>query len=295
MNNRRRGHATMEIELVSIETDTDPLDGLLYVPRNGQIHGAAMLLHGNCHNFYMGPSRFLPPVLTAIGFARLAYNRRGHDMVTSLKGREIGGGSFQLARQAVDDNRFASAWLRSRGFTAPILIGHSNGVVLAVQHAVDHPDTPALVLMSAHRGGRGITDLISSHGLFGKDRVDELKQQAKRMVDEGRGRDLMLLPGWWSVISAEALLDYGEAMPDTLANAEHIRCRTLYLCGDKEPEEVYPAETFAGLCSRAEARILPDCDHFYTGQEDAVAAMIADWLKRQRGTNGSAALRRSHD
>jgi pimeloyl-ACP methyl ester carboxylesterase len=281
MNVQPRGHDATEIEIVSIATDTYPLDGLLYSPRNGPILGAAMLLHGNCHNFYMGPSRFLPPVLTAAGFACLAYNRRGHDMVTSLHGREIGGGSFQLAREALEDNRLASAWLRSRGFAAPILIGHSNGGVLAVQHCVDHPDTPALVLMSAHRGGRGITDVLGRYGLFGKDQLEKLKQQAERMVAEGRGSDLMLLPGWWWVVSAESLLDYGEAMPDLLANAERVRCPTLYLRGDKEPEELYPAEAFVRRCSGAEVRILSDCDHFYTGHEDAVAAMIADWLKRQ--------------
>jgi pimeloyl-ACP methyl ester carboxylesterase len=271
----------MEIEIVSVATDTYPLDGLLYLPRNGPVTGAAMLLHGNCHNFYMGPSRFLPPFLTAIGLACLAYNRRGHDMVASLDGRNIGGGAFQLAREAVDDNRRASAWLRSRGFAAPILIGHSNGGVLAAQHCADHPDTPALVLMSAHRGGRGITDVISRHGVFGRDKLGELKEQASRMVGEGRGRELMLLPGWWWVVSAECLLDYGEAMPHTLANADRVRCPTLYLRGDQEPEELYPAETFARLCAHAQARIMPDCDHFYTGREDVVAATVADWLKQQ--------------
>jgi pimeloyl-ACP methyl ester carboxylesterase len=275
----------MEIEIVSIATDTYPLDGLLYMPRSGAIAGAVMLLHGNCHNFYMGPSRFLPPALTARGFACLAYNRRGHDMVTPLDGRNIGGGAFQLAREAIDDNRLAAAWLRARGFAPPILIGHSNGGVLAAQHGADHPETPALVLMSAHRGGRDIAEILSRRGIFGRDRLDELRRQAKGMVDEGRGRDLMLLPGWWWVISAECLLDYGEAMPDTLANASRIQSPTLYLRGDKEPEELYPAEAFARHCAAAEVRILPDCDHFYTGKENVVAALIANWLEaRSRST-----------
>jgi hypothetical protein len=29
-------------------------------------------------NFYVGAPRFLPPVLTRLGFACLAFNRRGH-------------------------------------------------------------------------------------------------------------------------------------------------------------------------------------------------------------------------
>jgi pimeloyl-ACP methyl ester carboxylesterase len=100
------------------------------------------------------------------------------------------------------------------------------------------------------------------------------------MVAEGRGRDLILLPGWWWVISAESLIDYSRNNPDALENAPGIRCPVLYLRGDQEPPEIYPAEEFAarsgGPCT---VRILPDCDHFYTGQEQDVAELVADWLE----------------
>jgi hypothetical protein len=102
------------LELVSIATDAELLDGILYTPKSGTIKAAALLFHGNCHNFYMGPSRFLPQVLVAQGIACLAFNRRGHDMVTSLHGRTIGGGSFQLAHEAVADNRARrTGWRRA--------------------------------------------------------------------------------------------------------------------------------------------------------------------------------------
>ncbi len=192
-----------DLELVSIKTDTYPLDGLLYTPRGARPRAAAMIFHGNCHNFYTGPSRFLPETLVADGIACLAFNRRGHEMVTSLDGRNVGGGAFQLAHEAIADGRYAASFLAGRGFTNPIVIGHSNGGVLAAQHAADHPDTPALVLMSAHLGGAGITTLISAKGLFGRDRLLELIAEAERMIAQGRGRELILLPGWWWVISAE--------------------------------------------------------------------------------------------
>jgi pimeloyl-ACP methyl ester carboxylesterase len=90
-----------------------------------------VFFHGNCHNFYMGPSRFMTERLVSDGFACPAFNRRGHDMVTSLDSRNIGGGAFQLAHEAIADNRYAARWLTRRGYGAPILIGHSNGGVLA--------------------------------------------------------------------------------------------------------------------------------------------------------------------
>ncbi len=268
----------MLAELVTIETDSEPMHGAFYAA-DGEMRGAALLMHGNCHNFYTGPSRFLPPALVKRGIACLAFNRRGHDMVTSLGGRDIGGGAFQTAAQAVEDDRIAAAWLKARCGRAPLVIGHSNGGMLAAQHAADDADTPAVVLLSAHCGGRDIAALNSGNGLFALDRTEELTAQAHKMVAEGRGRDLMLLPGWWWVISAESFLDYAlTGTPDTVANAARILCPSLYIRGDKERPDIYPAELFAERAAgRCEARVLPDCDHFYTGHEAEVAEMVAEW------------------
>jgi pimeloyl-ACP methyl ester carboxylesterase len=279
----------MTLELVSIATDTYPLDGIFYAPDSGPIRAAAMFFHGNCHNFYMGPSRFMPETLLAAGIACLAFNRRGHDMITSLDGRDIGGGSFQLAHEALADNRYAARWLKQRGFADPIIIGHSNGGVLAARHAVDHPETPAVVLMSAHRGGHGITTRLSELGLFGRDQLAEIRANAERMVAEGRGKQLLLLPGWWWVASAECIVDYSDNMPDTLENARKMRVPALFLRGDREPADLYPAEIFASVCtSPCEARVLPDCDHFYTGNENKVSALVVDWLRQTCDLYGKA-------
>ncbi len=269
----------MLAELITIETDAEPMHGAFYAA-HGTMRGAALLMHGNCHNFYTGPSRFLPPVLTARGIACLAFNRRGHEMVTSLQGREIGGGAFQTAAQAIADGELASAWLKDRCGITPMLIGHSNGGMLAAHHAAVHSDTPLLVLLSAHCGGKNIAALNSANGLFARDRLDELTDQARRLVAEGKGRELMLMPGWWWVISAESFLEYAlRGTPDTVAQAEHVRCPSLYIRGDLERPEIYPAEIFAERSAgRCEARVLPNCDHFYTGQETEVAEMVADWV-----------------
>ena len=65
----------MRTELISIATDTLPLDGAFYLPE-AEPCGAVMLFHGNTMNFYVGAPRFLPPRLTQIGFACLAFNVR---------------------------------------------------------------------------------------------------------------------------------------------------------------------------------------------------------------------------
>ena len=54
----------MRTELVSIPTDTLPLDGAFHEPEGGAVAGAVLLFHGNTMNFYTGAPRFLPSVLT---------------------------------------------------------------------------------------------------------------------------------------------------------------------------------------------------------------------------------------
>lgn len=271
----------MRAELVSIPTETIPLDGLYYEPAGRDALGAALLFHGNTMNFYTGPMRFLPPALTRIGLACLAFNRRGHDVLSTRSSRVAEGGAFQLASEGIEDNRLAARWLAARGFPAPVVMGHSNGGMLAVCHVSDHPQTPALVLLSAHGGGRSIVQTGGKSGLMVGDRVEEFAERARALVAAGRGRELMLMPGWWYAISAESFLDRLTETPDTLELAPRIKCPTLYVRGDRESREPYPAEAFraraGGPCA---VEIVSDCDHFYNGREEAVGELVSSWLAR---------------
>jgi pimeloyl-ACP methyl ester carboxylesterase len=267
-------------QLVSIPTDTLPLEGALHEPDAGPVHGAVLHFHGNTMNFYVGAARFLPPVLTKLGFVCLAFNRRGHDIMSTRNSRQSEGGAFQTTAEALADNRYAAGWMEARGFPAPVVIGHSNGGMLGTQHVIDHPQTPALVLLSAGRGGKNAGS-GGKEGLFAGDRMDELTAQARAMVKAGRGRELMFMPGWWYVISAESFLDRIETVPDTIALAPKIKCPVLCVCGDKEDPERYPAKEFqrhaGGKC---DVEIVPDCDHFYNGREDAVSGIVSSWLRK---------------
>jgi pimeloyl-ACP methyl ester carboxylesterase len=266
-------------ELVSVFAETVPLDGLYYEPEGRAAAGAALLFHGNTMNFYTGPLRFLPPALTRLGLACLAFNRRGHDILSTRASRIAEGGAYQLAREGIEDNRLAARWLAARGFPAPVVIGHSNGGMLAVRHVADHPQTPAMVLLSAHGGGKNIVQRGGKAGLMVGDRVEEFTARAREMVKTGRGRELMLMPGWWYAISAESLLDRLTETPDVLELAPRITCPTLYVRGDQEPREQYPAEDFkARAGGRCTVEIVPDCDHFYNGREELVKDCVCYWL-----------------
>lgn len=274
----------MRTELVSIATDTLPLDGALHLPEGRKVAGAVLLFHGNTMNFYVGAPRFLPPVLTRLGLACLAFNRRGHDILSIRDSRAAEGAAFQLTREGIEDNRYAALWMAERGFPAPVVIGHSNGGMLAVKHVADHPRTPAMVLLSAHGGGTGGVARSSRAGLMAGDRLDAITAQARALVAAGRGRELMLMPGWWYVISAESFLDRMTEMPDVLELAPSIRCPTLFIRGDQEDAENYPAERFRDRAGgRCDVEIVPDCGHFYVGREDAICTLVSGWLARTLG------------
>jgi pimeloyl-ACP methyl ester carboxylesterase len=271
----------MHLELVSIPTPTLPLDGLYYEPDGGAIAGGVLMFHGNTMNFYVGALRFLPPALTRLGFACLAFNRRGHDVVSTRNSRKAEGGAFQLTREAIEDNAIAARWMAARGFAEPVVMGHSNGGMLGVRHVVDHPATRALVLLSAGRGGATtVRSGSATEGLMAGDRFDEIHAHARTLVQEGRGKELILMPGWWYVITAESFIDRLTQVPDTIALAPEVKCPILCIRGEKESAQRYPAEEFQRAATApCTVKIISDCDHFYNGREDAVIEAVTRWLR----------------
>ena len=102
------------------------------------------------------------------------------------------------------------------------------------------------------------------------------------MVVDGRGRDLLLMPGWWYVASAESFLDRLTSMPVILDLAPRITCPVLFIRGDQESRESYPAEEFqARAGGPCDVEVVPNCDHFYVGREDRVTKIVVSWLKRR--------------
>lgn len=270
----------MRTELISIPTPTHPLDAAYYKP-DAVIKGAAMYCHGNQMNFYVGAARFLAPHIVALGYAFLAFNRRGHDSVSTFNSREPVGGAYQTVAEGIEDNEIAAQFLAKQGFQRPIVIGHSNGGVLASEHVARHPETPALVLLSAHAGGNRLTNPQSASRYTLNEKTDESIAEAKALLAAGQPRQLILIPTWWYVISARTFMDRLTNAPDLVENAKRIQCPVLFVRGDQEPAENYPAERFKKQCAGpCDIAIVPSCDHFYVGAEEPVAKIVTDWLSR---------------
>lgn len=238
-----------------------------------------MLLHGNMGNFYTGPSRFLPAPLVDNGFACLAFNRRGHDILVNQVGRGAQGGAFQLAAEGIADNEYAAKFLETRGYGSPVVIGHSNGGMLAGVFAAAHPDIAGLVLLSAHAGGIDTYRRSCAAGLMAAGKAEQYQARARSMVAEGRGSELILLPAWWYAISAESLLDRIERTPDLLAEAPAVTCPSLAIRGSLESPTTYPMEEFSRrTAGPSVAHVIKGSDHWYAGYEPDVSHAIVQWL-----------------
>lgn len=268
----------MRTELVAIPTPAAELHGALHTPEAGPGSRAAVMFHGNAMNFYSGPAAFLAPALTGIGLTYLAFNRRGHDILATRSGFDgPEGAAFQLTSQAHEDVARAYDWLRERA-ESPAVVGHSMGGMLGAAYAAEHPEVPALVLLSSGVGGKhGRTQRIRA--LQGGD-LDTAVAQARQLVADGKRKELILLRSWWYAVSAESLLDRLESLPDVLDLAPRITCPVLYVRGEQEDPDRYPLEKFRDACAGpVDTHVVPGADHFYRDCEQTVSAVVAAFLE----------------
>ena len=273
----------MRTELISIPTPTYPLDAAYYTPDRPS-KGAVMYCHGNQMNFYVCAAKFLAPHITAIGYDFMPFNRRGHDSVSTYDSRECVGGAYQTVAEGIEDNEIASNYLATNGHASPIVIGHSNGGVLASEHVGRHPETRALILLSAHAGGNRLSKPTSARNFSLAGNTAAQTKEAEALVAAGKPRQLMLIPAWWWVISARTYLDRLTNAPDLVENAKRIHCPVLFIRGDQEPKENYPAERFQENCAGpCEVVIVRNCDHFYVGAEEEVSRIVTEWLIKTLG------------
>lgn len=273
----------MRSELITFHAvDKFPLDALLYLPPKETTSRAALLVHGKVMNFYTGPGRILPPHLTALGISCLAMNRRGHDLGGIRNGRESYGGSWEKFFDSQLDIAAGIAVLRERGFSRIVLIGHSFGGIASAAYAGEHPaDIAALALCSAGTGGPDYLVQSSRRGMLAGDRHQAVDAEAKRLVAEGRGDQIIALPGWWYAITAASWVDLSKNVPLTVEGARRYPGPILALRGEKEPADIYPAEAVAQAApGRATLAVIPGGDHFYNKTEAALASAVCDWVAK---------------
>ena len=66
--------------------------------------------------------------------------------------------------------------------------------MLASQHVARHPETRALILLSAHGGGNRLTNPRSARNFSLAGNTDALSKEAEALIAAGKPRQLMLIP-----------------------------------------------------------------------------------------------------
>jgi len=273
----------IQMELITVRaTDGTPLDGVLYTRDGGGRPVAERLvvnfLHGRSMNFYVGVQRFAAPDLVAAGYDVLALNRRSAGVASirdSFQG--VGDAWTRWAEHRVDVAA-AIAHLRDLGYRRIVMAGHSQGGLLAADYTTREGGVAGLILASPASAFTGLPTAFPE-----KDRAAVIAQ-ARALVAQGRPRDLILLPEWPWIMSAEAVVDplapgATEPLADLLAR---YAGPLLVFCGD----QMLDARLLGGARTAYDRspspakrlEVLAGCDHFYVGHETRVTALMKAWL-----------------
>ena len=228
-----------------------------------------------------------------LGYAFLAGDTRGHDLATWLFRQDgkpmLGGAWYERFEECPRD---LSAWLDlcgREGFDQALLLGHSFGALKATYYQAERGDARVIALALAAPSVRPY--------LWGPERrpTEERTAHARRLVDEGRG--LELLP--WAfhygspmgTASAETYLSWlGADELDMFGlrwqepRVGRVRCPIFGCYGTADPdtgglEDLNVIRDNAVSSSRVDVCLLDGANHGFVGHERALARQVHVWVQ----------------
>jgi len=258
------------------------LEGVAMRPTGVPIRPVSVVwIHGNAASFAAPGYVRVGRALAALGHPVVIGNTRGHDVAATLwradGGMPAGGGAgWERLEEAPHD---LAAWVEvaaaELGAGGVVLAGHSSGAQRVVLYQAERQD------------GRVAGLALASPDLRGFFAPGEL-EEARRMVAEGRGMDVTPAQPWapWYRQSAQTVVGKADILSRMLETEDGeptiaaIRCPVLAFCGSREPRTEATLEAIrrqARSAARVETEVVAEADHFYTGREQEVAAVIARW------------------
>jgi pimeloyl-ACP methyl ester carboxylesterase len=283
-------------QLVYVRSEDDLVDtGVLFTfPRQPSKPLAIIWVHGWGANFYTPSYVGIGRALAERGFPTISVNTRMHDIgnvekYTPLGKRVRGGGYWGVTSEDALD---IAAWIdyaEQLGYSRVILVGHSAGWASVARYQADSQDRRVAGLVFASPGV----------GYSAEPDDPQLLAQARKLVDEGAGDDLLRLPrrSFPSFVSAKTYLDsvntpreykdfFGTKTPD--AAITRVTCPVLAFFGSKD--DIGGEKDLALLTSSVrrlphgpatvDTAMIANGNHEYVGEEAQVAEKIAYWARR---------------
>jgi pimeloyl-ACP methyl ester carboxylesterase len=292
----------MHGELVRIEAEDGlELVGFYAAPSGTAAARAVLHTHGYAGNFY--ENRFVDAIAGAVvgsGLAFLTYNNRGHEYRSdNIRGEgatttsHLGGGSFEVFDESALDIGGAAGFLAARGHREIYFEGHSLGTNKVVHFLASRDDRRAVGAI-----------LISPPDIFGlreartEGRIATILEEARALVRDGRGEDLLNDPAFIVPMSAATLVSaYGDpTVTDVFPfrNGERgdfsqlasIGVPVLATMGNVDEAITVPAEEAVALLERqatssghVRAAVIDGANHVYWGREGDLARLVGDFVK----------------
>ena len=279
-------------------TDGATLAGMLFEPRKPSTR-AAIFLHGSggASVFESKRTNALARVFTDAGIAWFPFNNRGAHLMRRV-GRDFGGSSFERIRDCVFDIDGAIRELRARGYRDLTLVGHSTGAnKVAVYDSLKPRNRVQRYVLLA---GGDDTGLLFAQ--LGPRRFATALEKAREMIRAKRGDEFV--PRAWSSLPMSFRAFYDMANPNGDYNVfpflevmrdvrlsrkprfRHIRAirkPALYLYGENDEYCHGDVSRCVEILSevvndRAELAIMRDADHGFSGKEEELGVILAQWI-----------------
>ena len=261
-------------------TDGVPLAGLLYVGR-ASARRALIWIHGTGGASIFESSRInvLARVFVEHGIAFFPFNNRGAQFVRRA-GRRYGGSAFERIRDCVKDIDGALRELWRRGFRDITLAGHSTGAnkIAVYDHYKKRHRARRYVLLA------GADDTGLFYKELGARRFGALVKKARSMPPNA------LMPG--RLMSWRAFYDTANPNGDynvfpfleatrgrrPFRFVRGIRKPALYVYGEHDEYEFDAGLLARNIGPNGEIVIMRDADHRFSGGEEELAQLIAEWV-----------------
>ena len=282
-------------------TDGIELDSILFEPRKKtkkiiiHVHGKEGHFIQNHFVVIMGNSYPLS------GYAFLTFNNRGHDYMADLIKKtstgyiwQQGGSMFDILEHALFDIQGVIDYIQALGYTDITLRGHSLGPHKICYYIVNTPNPSVLRLI--------LFTTADVRYQFDSSVPDWQKYSliAKRMIDEGKGQDLMPIRLWSNCpISASSFWNYTN--PDTncfVFNGTHpekeyknfnkITLPILVVNPEHDvatgirQEKALQLIKERSISKHIETHMIKDAVHNFLGKENELVALITTWLKKSQ-------------
>jgi pimeloyl-ACP methyl ester carboxylesterase len=284
-------------QLVFVRSTDDVVSGGVMFTSSKQLSKPLVIIwvHGWGANFYLPSYVGIGRALAERGFTTISVNTRMHDIGNvekyTLLGKRVRGGGYWGVTS--EDARDIAAWIgfaEQLGYGRVALVGHSAGWASVGRYQADSKDqrVAGLVFGSPAVGFSAQAD------------DPQLLAQAKKLVDEGAGDDLLRLPrrSFPSFISAATHLDivttpseysdfFGTQTPNPAIT--RVTCPILAFFGSKGDIGGEKAlnllkssvERLSHGPHRVETTMIVNGDHEYVGEETQVAQTIARWAEAE--------------